>query len=221
MQNAGNLGCKQSEEICCEISKTAIIVPKWLWSFCASWSLLCIFSPAVTPRQDCSRLLQSHKSDAIHADYPVALWLREILQPFPWLQFFRLKLFLLRLNSWILWGERIRYTADSVWGATAHPNWNRRYLQVGCGDMRQFESFQNVLLHSIKTLRWLSTTRDTLAAWARECTLGIHQLRIDFGYRSEHVTALAAKAIATAFGKGPSYSYFQGCSNGGRQALMG
>jgi feruloyl esterase len=47
------------------------------------------------------------------------------------------------------------------------------------------------------------------------------QLRIDFGYRSEHVTALAAKAIATAFySKSPSYSYFQGCSNGGRQALM-
>jgi len=47
------------------------------------------------------------------------------------------------------------------------------------------------------------------------------QLRIDFGYRSEHVMSIAAKAIATAFyGESPRYSYFQGCSNGGRQALM-
>ncbi|MBD2042814.1 tannase/feruloyl esterase family alpha/beta hydrolase [Microcoleus sp. FACHB-672] len=49
----------------------------------------------------------------------------------------------------------------------------------------------------------------------------INQLRIDFGYRSEDVTALAAKAISTAFyGESPRYSYFQGCSNGGQQALM-
>jgi Tannase and feruloyl esterase len=47
------------------------------------------------------------------------------------------------------------------------------------------------------------------------------QLRIDFGYRLEHVMSIAAKAIATAFyGTNPRYSYFQGCSNGGRQALM-
>lgn len=47
------------------------------------------------------------------------------------------------------------------------------------------------------------------------------QLRIDFGDRSEPVTALAAKAIATAFyGETSRYAYFQGCSNGGWQALQ-
>lgn len=47
------------------------------------------------------------------------------------------------------------------------------------------------------------------------------QLKVDFGYRSEHVFALAAKAIiSTFYGKVPKYSYYVGCSNGGREALM-
>jgi feruloyl esterase len=44
---------------------------------------------------------------------------------------------------------------------------------------------------------------------------------IDFGYRAVHDTAQQAKAIATAFyGTPPSRSYFVGCSDGGREALM-
>jgi feruloyl esterase len=44
---------------------------------------------------------------------------------------------------------------------------------------------------------------------------------IDFGYRAVHDTAEQAKAIAAAFyGTRPSRSYFVGCSNGGREALM-
>jgi len=44
---------------------------------------------------------------------------------------------------------------------------------------------------------------------------------IDFGYRAVHDTAEQAKAIAAAFyGTRPSRSYFVGCSDGGREALM-
>lgn len=44
---------------------------------------------------------------------------------------------------------------------------------------------------------------------------------IDFGYRAVHDTAEQAKAIATAFyGTRPARSYFVGCSDGGREALM-
>jgi feruloyl esterase len=44
---------------------------------------------------------------------------------------------------------------------------------------------------------------------------------IDFGYRSVHEMAVKAKAIVDAFyGAAPRYSYFTGCSGGGRQALM-
>ncbi len=44
---------------------------------------------------------------------------------------------------------------------------------------------------------------------------------IDYGYRGTHVTAVASKAITAAFYAKPvQYAYFNGCSNGGRQAMM-
>jgi feruloyl esterase len=45
-------------------------------------------------------------------------------------------------------------------------------------------------------------------------------LRIDFGYASEHALAIAAKAIITAFyGHRPAESYYDGCSQGGHEGL--
>lgn len=44
---------------------------------------------------------------------------------------------------------------------------------------------------------------------------------VDFGYRAEHVSTLAAKAVVAAFyGSAPRHSYFVGCSQGGHHALM-
>jgi feruloyl esterase len=43
----------------------------------------------------------------------------------------------------------------------------------------------------------------------------------DFGYRSQHVTTFAAKAIIQSYyQKPPNFSYFYGCSQGGHHALM-
>jgi feruloyl esterase len=44
---------------------------------------------------------------------------------------------------------------------------------------------------------------------------------IDFGYRAVHEMTTLAKQIISAYygGSGPKYSYFNGCSTGGRQAL--
>jgi feruloyl esterase len=43
----------------------------------------------------------------------------------------------------------------------------------------------------------------------------------DFGYRAVHEMTIAAKAIIGGYyGSGPRFSYWNGCSTGGRQALM-
>jgi Tannase and feruloyl esterase len=50
--------------------------------------------------------------------------------------------------------------------------------------------------------------------------LGHPDKLIDFAWRSEHETTVAAKAIIQAFyGRAPKLSYWNGCSAGGRQAL--
>src|SRR6266850_2606402 len=50
--------------------------------------------------------------------------------------------------------------------------------------------------------------------------LGHPEKLIDFAYRSEHEMTVKAKAIVNAFyGSAPKYSYWNGCSAGGRQAL--
>ena len=52
-------------------------------------------------------------------------------------------------------------------------------------------------------------------------TLGHPEKVKDWGLRAHYSVATAAKALAHAFYDKPvAYSYFEGCSNGGRQAMM-
>lgn len=53
--------------------------------------------------------------------------------------------------------------------------------------------------------------------WAKDN----QQARDDFFYRAPHVLSRASKAIIASFyGKGPRVSYFDGCSMGGREAML-
>lgn len=51
--------------------------------------------------------------------------------------------------------------------------------------------------------------------------LGHPEKLIDFGYRSVHLMTVRAKAIVAVFyGNGPRFSYWDGCSSGGKEGLM-
>ena len=54
-----------------------------------------------------------------------------------------------------------------------------------------------------------------------DALIGHPQKWIDWGYRSTHLMTTASKQLMqTFYGRGPTYSYFNGCSTGGEQALM-
>jgi feruloyl esterase len=60
-----------------------------------------------------------------------------------------------------------------------------------------------------------STVLDSKWAWNDESRM------IDYGFRAGHVATAFGKAVVTRFkGQAPSKSYFAGCSNGGREAMM-
>lgn len=110
--------------------------------------------------------------------------------------------------------------------------WNRKYYMAGCGgfcggvDIFPVSQFTNNLNWGL--LRgYASATMDsghsnnglgrTYAEWALDNRPG----EIDWGFRSVHEVARVSKALICAFYKRrPQYSYFAGCSTGGRQAVV-
>ena len=95
--------------------------------------------------------------------------------------------------------------------------WNHKYFFVGVGGLggtigrldaglaRGYASASTDTGHSADDPSWESNQAK----------------KIDYGHRGTHVTAVSAKAITAAFyGEAPAHAYFDGCSNGGRQALM-
>ena len=68
---------------------------------------------------------------------------------------------------------------------------------------------------------YATATTDT-GHLASDQTWGTNRAKeVDYGHRGTHVTTVASKDLTTAFyGKPLNRAYFNGCSNGGRQALM-
>lgn len=98
--------------------------------------------------------------------------------------------------------------------------WNGRYFQAGCGGFCgsiPISSCTAALNSDFAVAAENSGHVGSDALWAFNDT----QLQFDFAYRSPHVVSIAAKALIKHFyGTPAKYSYFQGCSTGGRQALM-
>jgi feruloyl esterase len=98
--------------------------------------------------------------------------------------------------------------------------WNGKFQQVGNGAFAG--SIQYAALGEALRRGYAAASTDTGhtgpgAEWAA----GHPEKIIDWGYRSEHLTAVDGKAAITNFyGMGPKLSYFTGCSGGGRMAFQ-
>jgi feruloyl esterase len=105
--------------------------------------------------------------------------------------------------------------------------WNGRLYVFGNGGFAG-ESFENTgrAAHRARGLRagFVPAATDTGHSAQREPggTFAVNRQKfIDFGFRSLHVTAETAKRVIAAYYADPlSKAYFDGCSTGGRQALM-
>jgi hypothetical protein len=100
--------------------------------------------------------------------------------------------------------------------------WNGKYLQVGNGGWAG-QINQGAMADPLRRGYAVAATDDGHtsavpgAAWA----VGHPEKLIDFGHRAVHETSIQAKAIVRAFfGRDADRSYFSGCSDGGREALM-
>ena len=102
--------------------------------------------------------------------------------------------------------------------------WTQRFLQTGCGGL-----CGNLQIHTDDAVGCTPVTDGSIVLASDD--MGHHGMggnwganadqRIDFAYRGNHVTALAAKALIKAFyGRPQRYAYFSGCSDGGREALI-
>jgi feruloyl esterase len=99
--------------------------------------------------------------------------------------------------------------------------WNGRYFQTGCGGFCGVvnisacdDALARGFVVAANNMGHVSSIQDGL--WGSD-----PKLRYDFGPRSTHVMAVLAKAIIERFyGESTAYSYFRGCSTGGREGLL-
>jgi len=101
-------------------------------------------------------------------------------------------------------------------------NWNHEYVQFGSGGLAGHID-PSVFVRKLAAGYATGGTDDghqglpTDGSWAS----GHPEKVKDFGYRAVHETSEAAKKLMAQYYGGPAtYSYFNGCSEGGREALM-
>lgn len=104
--------------------------------------------------------------------------------------------------------------------------WNRKFMSTGEGGFAGQLNYQRngndaamdeQLRRGYATASTDTGHRSSDQWWA----IGHPEKAADYLYRAKHVTTVAAKAIiATYYGQPPAHSYFNSCSNGGRQGLI-
>jgi feruloyl esterase len=101
--------------------------------------------------------------------------------------------------------------------------WRQRYLQVGCGGLCGSININPPQTTAYKPLAegdFVLAAEDDGHSGNSNSWYSNAQQRVDFAYLSYHDVANVAKGLAAQFyGAAPKYSYFDGCSQGGHEAL--
>jgi feruloyl esterase len=97
--------------------------------------------------------------------------------------------------------------------------WNGRFQAVGGGGLAGIISYP-AMAEAVRN-GYASSSTDTGHESTDFTWLVDRQRVIDYGYRAIHEMTVKAKSIIEVhYGAAPQYSYFNGCSTGGRQGLM-
>jgi hypothetical protein len=102
--------------------------------------------------------------------------------------------------------------------------WTERFLQVGCGGTCGHVSLSIGAADGCApiTKGEFVVSGSDMGHQGMSTEFGRNpQQLVDFAYRGVHLTALATKKLIQAYyGQAARYAYFNGCSDGGREALM-
>jgi feruloyl esterase len=116
----------------------------------------------------------------------------------------------------------LKPTADSdihaeVW---LPADWNGKFLAVGSGGWGGSIAHE-AMAEALKRGYATSATDDGHTGGSGSFVVGHPEKLVDFAYRAEHEMTVKAKALIKAFyGRDPKYSYWNGCSGGGREGLL-
>lgn len=99
-------------------------------------------------------------------------------------------------------------------------NWNGKLLMEGGGGFVGSLSY-GAMAAALREGYATASTDTGHTGGNANFALGHPEKLVDFAYRAVHETLVKSKAILAAhYGRGARFSYWQGCSTGGRQGLM-
>jgi len=100
-------------------------------------------------------------------------------------------------------------------------DWNGRFLKWGDGGKDGSLNYADHRVVEGYAVANSNMGHDSGAEPGSSFAYDNRQAEIDFGHRAVHLTTEAGKRIASVYyGRAPEYSYFEGCSTGGREGLM-